>query len=82
MKQEVKHSVLIAALLVIGLAGCQKKEEIPAPEMPGSEAPAPQAMPAEPTPLPDPMPPSESMPPAEPVPPAPNGMPSTPPPAQ
>lgn len=49
MKQQIKYSVLIAALLGLALAGCQKKEEIPAPEMPASEAPAPEAMQAEPT---------------------------------
>jgi hypothetical protein len=48
MKQGMKQSVLIAALLGFALAGCQKKEEAPVPEMPGSEALAPEAMPAEP----------------------------------
>lgn len=48
MKQAITHSALIAALLGLALAGCQKKEEIPAPEMPASEAPAPEAMQAEP----------------------------------
>lgn len=47
MKQEIRHSVLVAALLGIALAGCQKKEEVPTPEL-GSEAPAPEAMPPEP----------------------------------
>lgn len=75
MKQEIKHSVLIAALLGLALAGCQKKEEAPAPEMPGSEAPAPEVAPSEPMPEPDTAP-SESMPPAEP---APGDMPATPP---
>lgn len=50
MKQTITHSALIAALLGLALAGCQKKEEIPAPEMPASEAPAPEAMQAEPMP--------------------------------
>lgn len=50
MKQAITHSALIAALLGLALAGCQKKEEIPAPEMPASEAPAPEAMQAEPMP--------------------------------
>lgn len=69
MKQEIKHSVLIAALLALALAGCQKKEEAPAPEMPGSEAPAPQVAPSEPTPMSEPgTAPSETMPPAEPAP--------------
>lgn len=61
MKQEMKYSVLIAALVAVGLAGCQKKEEVPAtdndttvivPEstppsssVPGSEVPAPEAVP-------------------------------------
>lgn len=48
MKQAITHSTLVAALLGLALAGCQKKEEPPMPEMPGSEAPAPEAMPAEP----------------------------------
>jgi PBP1b-binding outer membrane lipoprotein LpoB len=75
MKQEMKHSVLIAALLALALAGCQKQEEAPAPEMPGSEAPAPEVPPSEPMSEPG-MAPSESMPPEEP---APGDMPATPP---
>jgi len=77
MKQEMKYSVLTAALLALALAGCQKKEEapageMPAPEAPAAEAPAPQAPPPEPapmteTPAPEAAPP-ESMPPAEPAP--------------
>ncbi|HQS82069.1 MAG TPA: hypothetical protein PKV42_06350 [Thiobacillus sp.] len=85
MKQKMKQSVLIAALLALGLAGCQKKEE--APEVMEPEAPAPQA-PIEP--MPEAPPPwTESMPPAEPVAPGdmpppleepmPGDMPSTPP---
>ena len=77
MKQEMKQSVLIAALLALGLAGCQKQEEAPAPVVIEPEAPAPQA-PIEPmpeTPAPE-MAPPESMPPAEP---APGDMPGTPP---
>src|SRR5512139_4315050 len=50
MKQEIRYSVLVAALLGLSLAGCQKKEEAPVPEMPAPEAPAPQATPAEPAP--------------------------------
>jgi hypothetical protein len=68
MKQEIKYSVLIAALLGLALAGCQKKEE-PVPEMPGSEAPAPQV--TEPTPMSEPAPAMEPAPtdaPMEPVP--------------
>ncbi len=57
MKQEVKYSVLVAALLALGLAGCQKQEDVPdttivvpestAPssDVPGAEAPAPEASP-------------------------------------
>ena len=71
MKQKMKQSVLIAALLALGLAGCQKKEEAPAPEVMAPEAPAPQA-PIEPMPE-APAPEAESMPPA------PGDMPSTPP---
>ena len=56
MKQAITHSALIAALLGLALAGCQKKEEPPMPEMPGSEAPAPEAMPAEPAPMAEPAP--------------------------
>lgn len=69
MKQKMKQSVLIAALLALGLAGCQKKEEAPAPEV--MEAPAPLA-PIEPMPE-APAPEAESMSPA------PGDMPSTPP---
>lgn len=80
MKQEITHSVLIAAFLALALAGCQKKEEAPVPEMPASEAPAPQVSPPEAAPMsetPAPgMAPSESLPPGEP---APGDMPSTPP---
>lgn len=49
MKQTIKQSVLIAALLALGLAGCQKKEEAPAPEVMEPEAPAP-VTPMEPMP--------------------------------
>jgi PBP1b-binding outer membrane lipoprotein LpoB len=62
MKQKMKQSVLIAALLALGLAGCQKKEEAPAPEVMEPIAPAPQA-PIEPMPE-APPPGAESMPPA------------------
>ena len=79
MKQKMKYSVLIAGLLALGLIGCQKQEETPAPVVIQPEAPAPQ-VPIEPmpeTPAPE-MAPPESMPPAEP---APGDMPG-PPPAQ
>src|SRR5512143_451031 len=56
MKQEIRYSVLVAALLGLSLAGCQKKEEAPVPEMPAPEAPAPQATPAEPAPMAEPAP--------------------------
>jgi predicted small lipoprotein YifL len=68
MKQQIKYSVLIAALLGLSLAGCQKKEEAPVPEMPASEAPAPEAMPAEPMAEPVPMEPAPTEVPMEPVP--------------
>ena len=71
MKQKIKQSVLIAALLALGLAGCQKKEEAPAPEVMEPVAPAPMA-PIEPMPE-APPPGTESMPPAEPY--APGDMP-------
>lgn len=71
MKQTMKQSVLIAALLALGLAGCQKKEEAPVME---PIAPAPMA-PIEP--MPEAPPPGvESMPPAEPY--APGDMPPPP----
>jgi PBP1b-binding outer membrane lipoprotein LpoB len=71
MKQEMKHSVFIAAFLALALAGCQKQEAAaPAPEMPAPEAPAPQAAP-EPAPMTE-TPASEAAPPesmpAEPAP--------------
>lgn len=55
MKQKMKLSVLIAAGVVLGLAGCQKVEEAPAPQTPDSEAPAPEVniTPPEPAPAPD-----------------------------
>ena len=53
MKQEIKHSVFIAALLTLALAGCQKKEEAPAPQAPAAETPAPQAAPSAPAPMPE-----------------------------
>src|SRR5512139_2939211 len=56
MKQEIRYSVLVAALLGLSLAGCQKKDEAPVPEMPAPEAPAPQATPAEPAPMAEPAP--------------------------
>jgi cell division protein FtsN len=56
MKQAFGHSTLIAALLALALVGCQKKEEVPAPEAPGSEAAAPPAMPSEPAPAVEPAP--------------------------
>jgi len=71
MKQGMKQSVLIAALLGFALAGCQKKEEAPVPEMPGSEAMAPEAYPSEPAPMTEPEPEMEPAPtdmPMEPVP--------------
>jgi len=47
MKRQLEHSALIAAaLLVLALAGCQKKEEVPVPEMPSSDAPMPEAGPS------------------------------------
>lgn len=49
MKQKMKYSVLIAGLLALGLTGCQKQEEAPAPVVVEPEAPAPQA-PIEPMP--------------------------------
>ena len=81
MKNELKYSVLVAALLALGLAGCQRQEEVPAPDsdttvvvpppdsdVPGSEVPAPEAVP-EPAPVPpsnmNEMPPAETMPPPE-----------------
>lgn len=77
MKQKMKQSVLIAALLALGLAGCQKQEEAPAPEVMEPEAPASQA-PIEP--MPESMPPAPgdmtTPPPEEPLP---GDMPSTPP---
>lgn len=81
MKKEFKYSALVAALLALGLAGCQKQEEVPAPDsdttvvvpapdsdttvvmpppsadVPGSEAPAPEAAPPAET-----IPPPESAP--------------------
>ena len=88
MKQKMKYSVLIAGLLALGLIGCQKQEEVPAPIVIEPEAPAPQ-VPIEPMPE-APPPGMESMPPAEPAAPgdmttppleepAPGDMPSTPP---
>lgn len=71
MKQKLEHSALIAALLALVLVGCQKKEEAPVPEMPGSEAPAPEAMPSGPAPMTEPAPGVEPAPtevPMEPVP--------------
>ena len=53
MHQEIKHPVLIAAALAIMLAGCNKKEEVPAPAMSGAEAPASQAAPSESMPVPE-----------------------------
>jgi PBP1b-binding outer membrane lipoprotein LpoB len=83
MKQETKQSVLVAALLALALAGCQKQEEVPAPQATpemAPEAPAPEA--SEPmmpeTPAPE-MAPSDSMPTEEP---APGTTPETTPPAQ
>ncbi|HEX7970977.1 MAG TPA: hypothetical protein VF501_01975 [Thiobacillus sp.] len=78
MNQDMKRAALGAALLAVALAGCQKKEETPAPKV--TEAPAPQS----PTPMSETPPapaasPSESMPP--PAEPAPN-TPSAPPPAK
>lgn len=83
MKQEIKHAVLVAALLGIALAGCQKQEEVPAPEM-GSEAPAPMEPAPETAPMeqPAPMEPAPMEPaPMEPAPmePAPGDAPTTPP---
>lgn len=79
MKMEMKYSVLVAALLTLGLAGCQKQEEVPdvdttvvmpppSSDVPGSDVPAPEAYP-EPAPVPpsnmNEMPPAESVPPPE-----------------
>lgn len=76
MKQELKYSVLVAALVALGLAGCQKQEEVPETgndttiivpdsDVPGSEVPAPEAVPES-----APLPPSNmNEPPAETVPP-------------
>ena len=58
MKQEIGHSVLIAALLTLTLAGCQKKEEPPPPE-----TQAPQASPSESTPMPETPPAPQATPP-------------------
>jgi hypothetical protein len=64
----MKHTLLIAALLALGLAGCQKSEEA-MPETPALPGPAPEAMPPEPGPMPEaPMPeavPPEGAPPAQ-----------------
>jgi hypothetical protein len=82
MKKEVKYSVLIAGLLALGLAGCQKKEEAPAPEvapMPAPEAPAPYSESAPPMSEPG-MTAPESLPPQEP--PAQDDMSGSTPPAQ
>jgi PBP1b-binding outer membrane lipoprotein LpoB len=75
MKQEMKHSVLIASLLALALAGCQKQEEAPAPEM--APETTPEMAPEAPTPMSEPMAPSDTTPPEEP-PPA-GDMPATPP---
>lgn len=48
MKQELKLTAFVAAMLTLGLAGCQQKEE---PTVPETLAPA--AAPAEPAPLPE-----------------------------
>lgn len=74
MKQEIKHSILIAALLGLVLAGCQKKEEVPVPE-----APAPEAMPSAPMAEPAPAPMESAPGEAAPMEPAPGDTPSTPP---
>jgi hypothetical protein len=64
MKQEIKYPALVAVLLAIVLAGCEKKDEAPVPEMPALEAPAPEVMPAEPAPMAEPEPGMTSMEPA------------------
>lgn len=58
MKLEMQHSLFIAALAVFALAGCQKKENAPAPETPAAEAPAPSATPSTPAPAPETPPPA------------------------
>jgi len=85
MKQEMKHTILIAALLGLALAGCQKKEEAPAPEVAPETAPetTPGMAPEAPAPLSEPMAPSEPVAPSDTTPPQeppPAGdMPATPP---
>lgn len=81
MKTELKYSILVAALVALGLAGCQKQEEVPetdgdtnvvtpppASDVPGSEVPAPEAVP-EPAPVPpsntNGTPPADTVPPPE-----------------
>lgn len=58
MQQEITRSMLATAVFALALAGCQKVEEAPAPETPGSEAPAPEIniTPSEPAPAPAPAP--------------------------
>jgi len=49
MNQETRYSALAAALLTVALAGCQKQDEVPAPETaPATEAPAMDAPPPPP----------------------------------
>lgn len=48
MEQECAHPALATVLLTLALVGCQKTDEIPAPKMPGSEAPAPEVQASEP----------------------------------
>jgi len=70
MKREMKHSVLIASLLALALAGCQKQEEAPAPEMAPEMAPetTPGMAPEAPAPMSEPVAPSDTTPPEEPPP--------------
>lgn len=61
MKHEMKHAVFIAALLALGLTGCQKSEEHPLPEVSGYEPPVAENFPADPNPMTE-LPPSEMAP--------------------
>ena len=50
---QMKYSVLLAALLAVSMTACGKKEEAAAPvEAPAAEAPAPMEAPVEATPAP------------------------------
>lgn len=71
MKHEMKHAFYIVAMLALGLAGCQKTEENPLPEMPGYALPDVEELPSPEMPgyappsaenFPDPNPDSEPQP--------------------